>query len=272
MLPRGRRPADSACRTADQARLRLARGGLGHAPRQLTAIAGTIRVRPAEYGPNPIELCAYLLRIRECWSFVPADVRVIGRNRPLARSVMPHNGPRTGAKGRPPLPLQGAETCGGVMFRGPNTGDGARFSDYSHVIPLFGSAGPGPGVPENDLDLRGCLARRSALLERRGRPVAAVAAAGGAVGDPADHRVPGRDGHHLPPAQRAPGRRHGAGRRRGGAVPGDPRRGLRDGVRAGLPELQPGHPGPARAAARGLRAARASRPPTRTSAGTAPAS
>jgi hypothetical protein len=29
------------------------------------------------------------------------------------------------------------------MFRGPNSGDGARVSDYSHVIPLFGSAGSG---------------------------------------------------------------------------------------------------------------------------------
>ena len=32
------------------------------------------------------------------------------------------------------------------MFREPNSGDGARLSDYSHVIPLFGAAGPGPGV------------------------------------------------------------------------------------------------------------------------------
>ena len=41
------------------------------------------------------------------------------------------------------------------MFRGPNPGDGARLSDYSHVIPLFGAAGPGPGVLDNELDLRG---------------------------------------------------------------------------------------------------------------------
>jgi hypothetical protein len=41
------------------------------------------------------------------------------------------------------------------MFRGPNPGDGARLSDYSHVIPLFGAAGPGPGVLENEIDLRG---------------------------------------------------------------------------------------------------------------------
>ena len=41
------------------------------------------------------------------------------------------------------------------MFRGPNPGDGERLSDYSHVIPLFGSAGPGPGVLESGLDLRG---------------------------------------------------------------------------------------------------------------------
>jgi Conjugative transposon protein TcpC len=41
------------------------------------------------------------------------------------------------------------------MFRGPNPGDGAQLSDYSHVIPLFGSAGPGPGVLENEPALQG---------------------------------------------------------------------------------------------------------------------
>src|SRR5580693_9143605 len=51
--------------------------------------------------------------------------------------------------GRPAV--AGAETCGGVMFRGPNVGDGGRWSDYPHVIPLFGSAGPGPGVLEHSV-------------------------------------------------------------------------------------------------------------------------
>jgi hypothetical protein len=40
------------------------------------------------------------------------------------------------------------------MFRRPNSGDGERLSDYPHVIPLFGSAGPGPGMLENEIDLR----------------------------------------------------------------------------------------------------------------------
>jgi hypothetical protein len=40
------------------------------------------------------------------------------------------------------------------MFRGPNSGDGERLFDYPHVIPLFGSAGPAPGVLENEIDLR----------------------------------------------------------------------------------------------------------------------
>jgi hypothetical protein len=40
------------------------------------------------------------------------------------------------------------------MFRGPNPGDGARLSDYSHVIPLFGSAGPGSGVLDHEIDPR----------------------------------------------------------------------------------------------------------------------
>jgi Conjugative transposon protein TcpC len=41
------------------------------------------------------------------------------------------------------------------MFRGPHSDHGERLSDYPQVIPLFGSAGPGPGVLENDIDLRG---------------------------------------------------------------------------------------------------------------------
>jgi hypothetical protein len=41
------------------------------------------------------------------------------------------------------------------MFRGPKSGDGARSSDHSHVIPLFGAAGSGPGVLEHEIDLWG---------------------------------------------------------------------------------------------------------------------
>jgi len=41
------------------------------------------------------------------------------------------------------------------MFRGPSPGDGARLSDYSHVIPLFGSAGPGPAMLDHEIDMRG---------------------------------------------------------------------------------------------------------------------
>ena len=33
------------------------------------------------------------------------------------------------------------------MFRGPETGDGERLSDYSKVVPLFGMAGRGGGMP-----------------------------------------------------------------------------------------------------------------------------
>ena len=41
------------------------------------------------------------------------------------------------------------------MFRGPNSGDGERLSDYSHVIPLFGSAGPAPAVANHETRQRG---------------------------------------------------------------------------------------------------------------------
>jgi Conjugative transposon protein TcpC len=41
------------------------------------------------------------------------------------------------------------------MFRGPTPGNGAHLSDYSDVVPLFGSAGTAPGALENEIDLRG---------------------------------------------------------------------------------------------------------------------
>ena len=41
------------------------------------------------------------------------------------------------------------------MFRGPETGDGTRFFDYSKVVPLFGMAGRGRGMPRNDVGLPG---------------------------------------------------------------------------------------------------------------------
>jgi Conjugative transposon protein TcpC len=44
------------------------------------------------------------------------------------------------------------------MFRGPDPGNGARLPDYSHVVPLFGAAGRGSAVLENETDLRGSAA------------------------------------------------------------------------------------------------------------------
>jgi hypothetical protein len=40
------------------------------------------------------------------------------------------------------------------MFRGPNSGDGTCLSDYPHVIPLFGPAGPGAAVLDHEIDPR----------------------------------------------------------------------------------------------------------------------
>jgi hypothetical protein len=45
------------------------------------------------------------------------------------------------------------------MFRGLNAGDATRSSDYSHVIPLFGAAGPGPGLPDDEASLHGSGSR-----------------------------------------------------------------------------------------------------------------
>jgi hypothetical protein len=41
------------------------------------------------------------------------------------------------------------------MVRGPKPGDETHSSDYSSVIPLFGSAGTGPGVVDHETGLRG---------------------------------------------------------------------------------------------------------------------
>jgi Conjugative transposon protein TcpC len=41
------------------------------------------------------------------------------------------------------------------MFRGLNPGDGVSLSDYSDVIPLFGSAGSGPEVLDQEVVVRG---------------------------------------------------------------------------------------------------------------------
>jgi len=39
------------------------------------------------------------------------------------------------------------------MFRGPDTGDAARLSDYPDVVSLFGAAGPGRAGPDHDAGL-----------------------------------------------------------------------------------------------------------------------
>ena len=46
------------------------------------------------------------------------------------------------------------------MFRGLDAGDGTRSSDYSHVTPLFGAAGTGPGLLDDEISLHGSGSRR----------------------------------------------------------------------------------------------------------------
>ncbi len=55
---------------------------------------------------------------------------VIGCSRFLTETSWRTMDRETGAKGRPYSALQGAETCGGVMVRGPNSGNGTRSSAY----------------------------------------------------------------------------------------------------------------------------------------------
>src|SRR5260370_19327249 len=55
---------------------------------------------------------------------------VIGCSRFLTETSWRTMDRETGAKGRPYSALQGAETCGGVMVRGPNSRNGTRSSAY----------------------------------------------------------------------------------------------------------------------------------------------
>ena len=154
---------------------------------------------------------------------------VIVRNRPLAEGSCRTMVIKTGTKDwAVPACYAGAETCGGVMIRGPYPGNGTRSS--VHYLDSGGSGragftraglgrgwipfawiGPGWVQPEG-LACRGrgdrddedenelAELRRSAhsrFLGGRAQMAAAALAAGAAVG-PAGHRVPGR-----PPASRS---------------------------------------------------------------------
>src|SRR5450759_3190956 len=93
------------------------------------------------HDPNPAELIEYPPRIRGCWLFVHADVPVIGCSRFLTETSWRTMDGETGTKGRPFLPPAGTETCGGVMVRGPNSGDGTQSPVYNQ-----NTASPGAGT------------------------------------------------------------------------------------------------------------------------------
>ena len=79
-------------------------------------------------------------------------------------------------------------------------------------------------------------------------------AAGGAVGGPAGHRVPRHHRDRLQHRFRPRGRRNRSAERGRRAVSSQPGRGLRGGVRPGVPQLQPAESGPAGAGPGGLHA------------------
>src|ERR1022692_4085591 len=96
------------------------------------------------HDPNPAELIEYPPRIRGCWLFVHADVPVIGCSRFLTETSWRTMDGETGTKGRPFLPPAGTETCGGVMVRGPNSGDGTQSPVYYLASAGLGSTLPRP--------------------------------------------------------------------------------------------------------------------------------
>ena len=83
-----------------------------------------------EHIPNSVEPSAWLPRIRVAGRFVQADVPVIGCIRFRTETSWRTMDREASTKGTAAPGLTGAETCGGVMVRGPKSGNGARSPVY----------------------------------------------------------------------------------------------------------------------------------------------
>src|SRR5690242_7316331 len=102
------------------------------------AISETIRRRragrpggnPGEHIPKSIEPSASLRRIRVAGRFVHSDVAVIGCIRFRGETSCRTKDREASTKGTAVPGFSGAGTCGGVMVRGPASGNGKRSSVY----------------------------------------------------------------------------------------------------------------------------------------------
>src|SRR6266478_3128946 len=92
--------------------------------------AGAGPVAAYEHSPNSAEPSAWLPRIRVAGRFVRADVPVIGCIRFHTETSWRTMDREASTKGTAAPGLAGADTCGGVMVRGPKSGNGTRSPVY----------------------------------------------------------------------------------------------------------------------------------------------
>src|SRR4029077_18990267 len=109
--------------------------------------------RPAgylgEHIPNSVEPSACLSRIRVAGRFVHANVPVIGCIRFRTETSWRTMDREASTKGTAVPGSAGAETCGGVMVRGPKSGNGTRSSVY--YLDSAGLVPPRPRPPAQRL-------------------------------------------------------------------------------------------------------------------------
>src|SRR5436190_8857801 len=106
---------------------------------------------PGEHIPKSIEPSALLPRIRVAGRFVHSDVAVIGCIRFRSETSCRTMDREASTKGTAVPGFSGAGTCGGVMVRGPASGNGTRSSVY--YLDSAGPASPRPRLRALDTGL-----------------------------------------------------------------------------------------------------------------------
>src|SRR6267154_6564108 len=119
-----------------------------------------------EHIPNSHEPSACLPRIRVAGRFVHADVPVIGCIRFRTETSWRTMDREASTKGTAVPGIAGAGTCGGVMVRGPKSGNGTRSSVY--YLDAAGLVPPRPRPPAQRLTLDGELDPLAADMQADG--------------------------------------------------------------------------------------------------------
>jgi hypothetical protein len=133
----GRRPSAEDAMSCDD-------GAIWSRSASCAAVTGGRRSgrQPGEHIPRSIEPSAWLPRIRVAGRFVHADVAVIGCIRFRTETSCRTMDREASTKGTAVPGFSGAGTCGGVMVRGPKSGNGTRSSVY--YLDSAGLASPRP--------------------------------------------------------------------------------------------------------------------------------